>query len=66
MARGLTEVQRKADHRVDPANVADLEHWAHQLGVTPDELRAAVKQAGSRVGDLEAHFRAKRGPRPGM
>ena len=66
MARGLTEVQREADHRVDLADAADLAHWAHQLGVSPDELRAAVREAGPRVADLEAHFRAKRGPRPGM
>ena len=66
MARGLTEVQREGDHRLDLSDPADLVRWAHQLGVTEDELRAAVREAGPRVADLEAHFRSRRGPRPGM
>lgn len=66
MPRGLTEVQREADHRVDLADPADLAHWAHRLGVTQDELRAAVREAGPRIADLEAYFRSRRGPRPGM
>ena len=61
-----TQTQREGDHRVDPSREQDLAHWSHQLGVTPDELRAAVREAGPRVADLEAHFRARRGPRPGM
>lgn len=63
---GRTEVEREGNHRIEPGNAADVEHWAHQLGVTSDELRAAVRAAGPKVADLEAHFRAKRGPRPGM
>jgi hypothetical protein len=66
MPNALTEVQRHADHRVDLTSDDEVTHWSHQFGVTPDQLRDVVRHAGSRVGDIEAHLQARRGPRPGM
>lgn len=66
MSEGPTEIQRHGDHRLDPAEHRDFEYWAHQLGVTTEELRQAMSHVGPRVGDIEAHLCAQRGPRPGM
>ena len=66
MGQGLTQVEREGDHRVDVSRENELIHWSHQFGVSPDELKAAVREVGPLVSAIEVHFRAKRGPRPGM
>jgi uncharacterized protein DUF3606 len=66
MSQGLTQVEREGDHRVDVSREEELAHWSHQFGVAPDELKAVVREVGPLVSAIEAHFRARRGPRPGM
>jgi hypothetical protein len=41
---------------------ADCRWWSERLGVTPDALRAAVRQVGPMVRDIERHFGVKNRP----
>jgi hypothetical protein len=40
----------------------ELRDWSKKLGVTPDELKAAVKKVGDRASAVEAHLKGS-GPR---
>jgi diaminopimelate decarboxylase len=37
----------------------ELKHWTRKLGVTEDELKAAVKKVGVNVDAVSAHFGSK-------
>lgn len=38
----------------------ELRHWTAALGVSEEELKAAVKQVGVRAAAVSAHFQANR------
>jgi hypothetical protein len=39
----------------------EVRDWAQKFGVSPDELKAAVKAVGSKASDVEAHLKGRRG-----
>ena len=39
----------------------ELRHWSQKFGVSPDELRRAVRQVGPMADAVEAHLRGKSG-----
>lgn len=38
----------------------ELRHWTKKLGVSEEELKAAVKQVGVSVDAVSAHFKANK------
>lgn len=38
----------------------ELRDWSKKYGVTPDELKAAVKAVGTQAKDVEAHLKSKK------
>jgi len=44
---------------------ADCRWWSERFGVSPDALKAAVREVGSMVKDLERHFALKKNRRAG-
>jgi len=38
----------------------EVRDWSKKFGVTPEELKAAVKAVGSDAADVEAHLKGKR------
>jgi len=38
----------------------EVRDWARKFGVTPDELKAAVKAVGNDADTVQAHFQSKR------
>ena len=38
----------------------ELEHWTKKLGVSEEELKAAVKKVGVSVEAVSAHFKANK------
>jgi len=38
----------------------EVRDWSKKFGVTPDELKAAVKAVGSDAAAVEAHLKGKR------
>lgn len=43
--------------RIDLSRDHDVRHWSAELGVTEDELRAAVQSAGNRVENVRQRLR---------
>lgn len=39
----------------------ELRDWARKFGVSPDELKAAVKAVGNQAAAVEAHLKSRRG-----
>lgn len=46
--------------RISLAEDYELRDWAKKFGVTPDELKAAVKAVGNDAAAVEAHLKAGR------
>lgn len=44
--------------RINLAEDHERRYWAHQLGLSEDELRMAVEAAGPMVSSVRAHLRA--------
>ena len=52
--------ERSAQDRNRIAVDRDAQYWANKFGVTPDELREAVKKVGPMARDVSGYFfRAK-------
>lgn len=49
---------------IDVTDETQCEHWSAEFGVSTDELKRVVREAGSRVADVRAYFnnRANRTP----
>ena len=43
----------------------EVRHWAAKLGVTPDELRSAVRAVGDRADRVQDHLNAHKATRGG-
>jgi len=39
----------------------EVRDWARKFGVSPDELKAAVKAVGNQAAAVEAHLKGRRG-----
>jgi hypothetical protein len=46
--------------RINTSEDYEVRDWAKKFGVTPDELKAAVKAAGNEAAAVEAHLKSKR------
>jgi len=44
--------------RINVNQEHELRHWADKLGVSPEELRNAVKAAGDRAEQVKAHLQS--------
>jgi hypothetical protein len=46
--------------RVNTTEDYEVRDWAKKFGVTPEELKAAVKAVGNEAAAVEAHLKGKR------
>lgn len=56
MADDLKQTGRQDDQRINVEQDHELSYWSKELGVSRDELRRAVQQAGSMVKDVRRHL----------
>ncbi len=46
--------------RINTSEDYEVRDWSKKFGVTPDELKAAVKVVGNKAAAVEAHLKGKR------
>ena len=51
---------RRVGPRIDVNQDWEVHDWAHKLGVSEEESRAAVKAVGDKAVDVERHLRGKK------
>jgi|GEM_PF-5670029 hypothetical protein len=51
---------RRVGPRIDVNQDWEVHDWAHKLGVSEEESRAAVKAVGDKAADVERHLRGKK------
>lgn len=56
MADDLQQTGRQDDQRINVEQDHELSYWSKELGVSREELRNAVQQAGSLVKDVRQHL----------
>lgn len=56
MADDLEQTGKPADARINVDQEHELSYWSEKLGVSRDELRKAVEDAGSMVKDVRRHL----------
>jgi hypothetical protein len=56
MADDLKQTGRADDQRINVDQDHELNYWSKELGVSRDELRSAVQQAGPMVRDVRQHL----------
>ena len=56
MADDLKQTGKQDDQRINVEQDHELSYWTKELGVSRDELRRAVQQAGSLVKDVRQHL----------
>jgi hypothetical protein len=56
MADDLKQTGRQDDQRINVEQDHELSYWSKELGVSREELRSAVQQAGSLVKDVRQHL----------
>jgi hypothetical protein len=56
MADDLKQTGRADDQRINIDQDHELNYWSKELGVSRDELRSAVQQAGPMVRDVRQHL----------
>ena len=56
MADDLKQTGKPDDQRINIEQDHELSYWSKELGVSRDELRSAVQQAGSLVKDVRQHL----------
>lgn len=56
MADDLTKSTLTDRSRINTGEEYEVHYWSRYFGVTPDQLRAAVKKVGVRVRDVEAEL----------
>ncbi|HEY1131108.1 MAG TPA: DUF3606 domain-containing protein [Roseateles sp.] len=49
--------------RINLSEDYEVRDWSRKFGVTPDELRAAVKAVGNSAAAVEAHLKGQQGQR---
>lgn len=58
MSDNLKERGTQDRHRIDVSQEHECRYWSKKFGVSADELKAAVKQAGPMATDVEAHLKS--------
>ena len=56
MADDLKQTAKPDDQRINVEQDHELNYWSKELGVSRDELRRAVEQAGPMVRDVRRHL----------
>jgi Protein of unknown function (DUF3606) len=56
MPDNLKQTGKPDDQRINIEQDHELNYWSKELGVSRDELRNAVKQAGPVVRDVRQHL----------
>lgn len=56
MADDLKETGRQDDQRINVDQDHELSYWSKELGVSREELRRAVEQAGPMVRSVRQHL----------
>jgi hypothetical protein len=56
MADNLKQTGKPDDQRINVEQDHELNYWSNELGVSREELRNAVKQAGPMVRDVRQHL----------
>ena len=56
MADDLKQTGRQDDQRINVEQDHEVSYWSKELGVSREELRSAVQQAGSLVKDVRQHL----------
>jgi hypothetical protein len=56
MADDLKQTGRADDQRINVEQDHELNYWSKELGVSREQLRSAVQQAGSLVRDVRRHL----------
>jgi Protein of unknown function (DUF3606) len=56
MADDLKQTGRQDEQRINVEQDHELSYWSKELGVSREELRSAVQQAGSLVKDVRQHL----------
>ena len=46
--------------RINTSEDYEVRDWSQKFGVTPDELRAAVKAVGNGAQEVEAHLKGRK------
>jgi len=64
MSDDKTKANGQDRSRIDVNQDYELRDWSKKFGVSPEELKAAVRAVGDRADAVEAHLKgARRGPR---
>jgi hypothetical protein len=56
MADDLKQTGKADDQRINVEQDHELSYWSKELGVSREQLRNAVQQAGSLVRDVRRHL----------
>lgn len=56
MADDLKQTGRQDDQRINVEQDHELSYWSKELGVSREQLRSAVQNAGSLVKDVRQHL----------
>ena len=56
MADDLKQTGRQDDQRINVEQDHEVSYWSKEFGVSREELRSAVQQAGSLVKDVRQHL----------
>jgi hypothetical protein len=56
MADDLKQTGKADDQRINVEQDHELSYWSKELGVSREQLRSAVQQAGSLVSDVRRHL----------
>lgn len=56
MADDLRQTGRQDDQRINVDQAHEVNYWSKELGVSRDELRRAVEQAGPMVKAVRQHL----------
>ena len=63
MSDDKTKASGQDRRRIDVNQDYELRDWSKKFGVTPDELKRAVKTVGDRADSVEAHLNdVRKGP----
>ncbi len=60
MADDRSKIGGEDRTRINTSEDYEVQDWSRKFGVTPDELRAAVKEVGPTAAAVEAHLKGKR------
>ena len=60
MSDDKTKANGQDRKRIDVSQAYELRDWSKKFGVSPDELKAAVRAVGDRADDVEKFLKRER------